>query len=343
MEIRSIPVPDIYESSQDFRFFLDWFSKCMRKTQCDIESMMDLYDPLRCPSDLLWMLADTMGFKYDDRLQESFNRLVLLYFMSMIRLRGCRDGIILAAETNLAQFVIQSRSEEKPILAKRLEDTSIPVNSASVTSDLSAGYIDIVYFSDEIPVDACIEYVRPIGMFVFQHAGVRMDARSKISIDPRLTDTRDMAMSFGPTFVGHYSRNDYARMQRTENDPRRDVWYRNSKFEVDPNPKIHPGKRALMSLQLANGEEVVKALLRNIFSLGYNPQEAGYEFSDIDYPDPPNWNLRYDSTTDAAITPVASDGKLVVGTIDPDLSTDVVHPVPAVNPPMASLGDSLAN
>lgn len=303
---------------------------------------MDLYDPLRCPSDLLWMLADTMGFKYDDRLSEAFNRLVLLYFMSMIRLRGCRDGIILAAETNLTQFVIQSRSEEKEILSKRLEDTSIPVNSVSVTSDIEAGYIDIVYFADEIPVDACIEYVRPLGMFVFQHAGVHMDARSKISIDPRLTDTRDMAMSFGPTFVGHYSRDDYARMQRNGSDPRKPVWYRNSVYEVDPNERIHPGKRALMSLQLANGEEVVRALMRNIFSLGYNPQTADYVFPDIDRNDPPNWNLRYDLTTDQYNTPVAEDGQLVVGTVDTDISTDVIHPYPAVNPPMAELGDPIS-
>ena len=93
---------------------------------------------------------------------------------------------------------------------------------------------------------------------------------------------------------------------------------------------------------LNQGHEMLSQFVPRYISLGYNPQEAGYEFSDIDYPDPPNWNLRYDSTTDAANTPVASDGKLVVGTIDPDLSTDVVHPVPAVNPPMATLGDSLA-
>ena len=343
MNIRSISVPDAYEVSQDFRFFLDWFSKCLSKVQYDTESIMDLYDPLRCPSDLLWMLADTMGFKYDDRLPEAFNRLVLLYFMSMIRLRGCRDGIILAAETNLAQFVIQSRSEEKEILSRRLEDTSIPVNSVSVTSDVEAGYIDIVYFADEIPVDACIEYVRPLGMFLFQHAGVRMDARSKIAIDPRLTDSRDMAMSFGPTFVGHYSRDDYARMQRSGSDPRKPVWYRNSVYEGTPDEKIHPGQRALMSLQLANGEEVVRSLMRSIFSLGYNPQQVGYEFSDVDYPDPPNWNLRYDSTTDAQNTPTASDGRLSVETIDPSQSTDILHPSPAVNPPMTALGDSLSS
>lgn len=106
MDMRSVSVPEIYKESQDFRFFMDWFASALSKLQYDTENFLDLYDPLRCPEELLWLLADTMGFKYDDRLPASFNRLVLLYFMSMIRNRGSKDGVTLAAETNLAQFNI---------------------------------------------------------------------------------------------------------------------------------------------------------------------------------------------------------------------------------------------
>jgi hypothetical protein len=127
-------MPEVYTDSQDFRFFLDWFSLCLSKTQTDIESLLDLYDTLQCPTDLLWMLADTMGFKYDDRLTPAFNRLVLLYFMSMIYLRGSRNGMILAAEANLAQFHLQDLAEQDEVLSERLEDTSVPVNSVSVTA-----------------------------------------------------------------------------------------------------------------------------------------------------------------------------------------------------------------
>lgn len=342
MNIRNIPVPDIYTDSQDFRFFLDWFTLCLEKTQYDTENLLDLYDPLRCPAELLWMLADTMGFRYDDRMNPAFNRLVLLYFMSMIYNRGSRDGMILAAEVNVAQFVIQQRAEEDEVLSNRLEDTSIPVNSASVTPDLETGTIDVVYFSDKTPADACIEYVRPLGMYVFQRAGVRFDARTKISVDGRLTDTRDMEMSFGPTFVGHYRRDDYARLQKPGTDPRNPVWYRNSVAEGATNPDINSGQRALMSLQLANGEEVVRALVGEIFSLGYNPQEAGQTFPDVSVSDPPNWNLRYDRTTDSASTPVASDSDLAVGTIDMSQSSSVIAPVPKVNDVMSDLGDPLS-
>lgn len=216
MKISEVPVPEVYkEESADFRFFLDWFDKTIGKIQYDIENIPDLYDPTRCPDWLLWMLADSMGFKYDDRLPTSFNRLVLVYFMSMIRNKGSKDGVTLAAETNLAQFNILDYGKEKDILYNRLEDTSIPVNSVYVTPHTDQGFIEVVYFSDKVPIDACIEYVRPLGMYCFQHAGVKFDARMKLAIDARLTSSpNNLGMSIGPTHVGHYSREDYARMQK---------------------------------------------------------------------------------------------------------------------------------
>ena len=50
---------------------------------------------------------------------------------------------------------------------------------------MKEGYIDVVYFSAEKPIDACIEYVRPLGMYCFQNSGVRVDSRTKISIVER--------------------------------------------------------------------------------------------------------------------------------------------------------------
>ena len=229
MDFKDISLPEVYKESQDFRFFIDWFCEALSKTEYDTTNFFDLYDPLRCPKSLLWLLADTMGYKYDDRLPASFNRLVLLNFMSMIRNKGSKSGVTLAAETNLGQFNIyltaQGYTDEhnvkhpgNEILYDRLENTSIPVNSVYVTANTEQGYIDVVYFSTKKPKDACIEYVRPLGMYCFQHAGVKFDSRTKISVDARLTNDRDAGnMSYGPTQVGHYSRKDYASLQRTSN------------------------------------------------------------------------------------------------------------------------------
>ena len=340
MKIENIALPEIYLESSDFRLFVRWFAACLSKVQYDTENMPDLYDPLRCPENLLWMLADTMGFKYDDRLPTAFNRLVLIYFMSMIRTRGSRDGITLAAEVNLAQFNIINYGKEKDIFYNRLEDTSIPVNSVYVTPHTAEGYIDVVYFSENNPIDACIEYVRPVGMYLFATPGVRCDARTKISIDSRLTNLYDGRMSIGSTRVGRYTRKDYASLQKVSELPltptapsgstttsrtpvrplvptedRELAWHRNSKAEGEPT--VNAGYRALSSLQLCNNDHIVKALIPSldpdtppspreaIFGLGYTPTqvEVFHDKLPLQPEDaaPYTWNLRYDRSRDYSI------------------------------------------
>lgn len=374
MQIEDISLPEIYKSSSDFRFFLKWFTTMLDKLRYDTVNLSDIYDPLRCPSWLLWMLADTMGFKYDDRLPTAYNRLVLVYFMSMIRYRGSKDGVTLAAQVNLAQFNILKYGEEKNILYNRLEDTSIPVNAVYVTPHTPEGYIDVVYFTDKKPIDACIEYVRPLGMYMFQSSGLRMDAKAKVVIDGRLTNTNDMNISIGPTHVGHYSRADYASMQQHretasgQSHTRENVWYRNSDYEGKYTPNksadwIDPGLRSLYSLQLCNNEHIVSSLLpdelydedHKIFGLGYQPQNI-----EVTYPDnyvlpdmeeeydagpigpdgrirhPNAYNLRYDKERENAID---GEEKHDVYTVE---GGTIVNPQPAVNPVMSNVGDMMA-
>ena len=349
MDIRSISVPDVYTDSQDFRFFLDWFSDSLEKLRYDHENFLDVYDPLRCPSQLLWMLSDTMGYKYDDRLPACFCRLVLEYFMSMIRLKGSKDGVTLAAEVNLAQFNLIEYGVEKEIMYNRLEDTSIPVNSVYVTPFTDKGYIDVVYFSTEKPVDACIEYVRPLGMYMFQHAGVRFDAKAEIAVDARLTNTRDLGVSIGATRVGHYSREDYARMQKSVDEPmrepnrshtRRQAWKANSDYEVEPS--VDAGLRAVHSLQLSNNEHMYRSLLKPIFDLGYEPQDDTPESQQrmnendkfLDNENNPKWyNLRYDRETDEFISTELKVNDTIKGTTTSK---------PRVAPVMHELGDALS-
>lgn len=382
MRFEDISLPEVYvEESGDFRFFLKWIWECLTSHKYDTEHLFDIYDPLRCKEELLWMLGDTIGYKYDDRLPAAFNRLVILHFMQMIRRKGSKSGVTFAAECNLAQFNIISygagyEDEDgnivpgNDILYNRLEDTTVPVNSVYVTPHTPEGYIEVVYFSTEKPVDACIEYVRPLGMYCFQHAGVRFDSRTQISIDARLTNTTELFESIGSTHVGHYTRNDYARMQRVEDasnapvdnalhvdtsDYRDNVWYRNSKFEVDKSKAINPGYRALYSLQLCNNEHIVKALIDPIFSLGFGPQSDEDRYPDEkyyikedgvtvvnpksylkpEYSDAPAWNLRYDRNQELGIT-------YDLTTLDEENDPGTItHPIPAVNPIMKTLGDAI--
>lgn len=366
MKLSNISIPDVYKrESMDFRFFLHWIEESLNKIKYDHDHAVDLYDPLRCNKNLLWMLADTMGYKYDDRLPPAFCRLVLLYFMSMIRLKGSKNGMLLAAEVNLAQFNINEYGKEKDILYDRLEDTSIPVNSVSVVPHVKEGYIDIAYFSEKRPVDACLEYVRPVGMYLFPKAGVTIHARTKISVDGMLTNRNDMKLSIGPTHIGHYSREDYARLQKmrkehdqftsdgsfdtekhekevNEDHRRKPVWYRNKKFEVTPDDEINPGKRALYNLQMSNNEHIVKSLLPSMFSLGYGPHEGDTENDEFyetnqDMRDDRPWdmkNLRYRDIHNGF-----GDGWSYM---DTSRLYSTTEPKPRVNPILATLGDAIA-
>lgn len=349
MQIKDIPVPAVYkEESSDFRFFLKWFDYALTKTQYDITNMMDLYDPLRCPKDLLWMLGDTVGYQYDDRLCAAFNRFAMLFFMSMIKYKGSKTGVTIAAEVNLKQKDINAYGEENQINYDRLEDTSIPVNSVFVDSNVDEGYIDVVYFTDEKPIDSCIEYVRPLGMYCFQHAGVRIDSLTRISVDARLANSTDILGAIGSTRVGHYSRNDYARLQRMSNEPRQInnpkddrqlAWKRSSTAETEPT--MNAGYRALSSLQLANNEHIVKSMFsKPIFSLGYGPTVD--EITEVDITDP-KYNLRYNRTVDIETQNPggASSDALPVDTLDTNRESTYTDPKPKVNGIMTAMGEQL--
>lgn len=348
MQIKDIPVPEVYkEESADFRFFLKWFDYALTKTQYDITNMMDLYDPLRCPENLLKHLGDTMGYQYDDRLYAAFNRFAMLFFMSMIKYKGSKTGVTLAAETNLKQKDINAYAEENPINKNRLEDTSIPVNSVYVEPNLDAGYIDVVYFTDKLPIDSCIEYVRPLGVYCFQHAGVRIDSTTKISVDARLANAKDNVGVIGTTRVGNYSRNDYARLQHMTNEPkqqnnindtRKPVWARSSVSPIGGEPTVNAGYRALSSLQMANNEHIVKSLFSEpIFDLGYGPTVDTME--DVDVKDP-RYNLRYNRTVDLQ-TQTSSEDYLPVDTLDHNRESTPTDPKPKVNGIMTQVGQRI--
>ena len=348
MNFENISIPEVYKESADFRMFIDWFSLALSRIKYDSENMINLYDPLKCPSELLWMLGDTMGYKFDNRLPIAFNRLVLLYFMSMIYNRGSRTGMMIAAELNVAQFNINAYGAENEELFDRLEDTSIPVNSVYLASVPEDGYIDVVYLATDKPIDSCIEYVRPIGMYCFQNAGVSVNAKTKISVDARLTNSNNMNLTVGPTKVGRYRRDDFASLQpmfdetsqRVNTGKKRHDWYyRNSDYEQTPMEHDNPGYRSLASFQLSNNEHIVESTLKDpIFKLGYEPQDVTVKVPESYIPDKTgdmkSYNLLYNKSVD-----VTKD----VHVLDPDMpASTTLSPQPKVAPIMTTLGDAIS-
>lgn len=348
MTFSDIPLPEVYEESADFRFFVKWIELCLTEIQYKTDNFINLLDPQRCPTNLLWLLGETCGYKYDDRALVAFNRLVILHFAKLINYRGSKTGITLAAELNLAQLNLKAYAKENEILEERLEDTSIPVNSVNVIYNTKLGYIDLVYYAESLPTDICTEYVRPLGMYLFSHAGVAINARTKVSVDARLTNLNDGNVVPGPAFMAHYRREDYARLQKyldpesQKPAPRRDVYNRNMDHEKVPaKGLVNPGYRSLYSLQISNNEHIVKALLpsleepEQIFSLGYGPQDVEVKYPDnyLKNGDDPFYNLRLDRDLEESYTPQVYTVETAKG---------VTSPKPGVNPPMATMGDAIS-
>ena len=174
-------------------------------------------------------------------------------------------------------------------------------------------------------------------MYCFQYAGVRIDSTTRISVDARLANANDSLGAVGATRVGHYSRDDYARLQHMTDEPRQrnditdtraKAWKRSSTAETEPTQNA--GYRALSSLQLANNEHIVKSLFsKPIFSLGYGPTVDTLE--DVDVNDP-KYNLKYNKTVEESITPA-------VYTLDPERTSTPTDPKPKVNGIMTQMGE----
>ena len=207
-------------------------------------------------------------------------------------------------------------------------------------------------------------------MYLFATPGVRCDARTKISIDARLTNLYDGDMSIGATRVGRYTRKDYASLQKvydatepqpTPSETRDTAWYRNSVSEGEP--VVNAGYRALSSLQLCNNDHIVKSLIPSIdpevpptkereaiFGLGYTPTQV--EVFDGRLPlqpeadNPYTWNLRYDRGRDYSVG-VGGRDVYPVATLENDTAAggrESVYPVPTprINPIMMQVGDAIS-
>jgi hypothetical protein len=198
-------------------------------------------------------------------------------------------------------------------------------------------------------------------MYCFQHAGVRIDSTTKISVDARLANANDVLGLIGTTRVGRYSRNDYARLQHMTNEPKQRnnlndsralAWENSSTAPVGGSPKMNAGYRALSSLQMANNEHIVKSLFSEpIFDLGYGPTVDTME--DVDVKDP-RYNLRYNRTVDlqSYYQGVDENGNLIptydempeylpVDTLDHNRESTPTNPKPKVNGIMTELGQRI--
>lgn len=146
-------VPKQYCRSRDYKALLKMLDIVTCVAKNDIDNIVSLINPDKCPSKYLPMLASYVGYKYDYNLTYDTNRTIIKYYPQLVKLRGSMAGIELAVALaiNLSDNTYN------------IQDISDIVNINYVESD---GRIDIyIYFPNYLnKIDDLIEVVRPIGV-----------------------------------------------------------------------------------------------------------------------------------------------------------------------------------
>lgn len=145
--------PEVYRESRDYRVLLKLIGIVVSVFKTNIDTMPDLYSPKNCPDHLLNLLANMVGYNYNDSIKIEDNRLIIKYFPYMIRRRGSRQGIKLA--TALTLNTTNSTS------------SSYSLDNIIIEYDFDTGMIKIYYPGDDELRRDLIEAVRPVGSFIY--------------------------------------------------------------------------------------------------------------------------------------------------------------------------------
>lgn len=153
-------VPEIYKDSRDFRVFLKLIDIIVNPIKYDIDNWTTLYDPLLCPDNFLPLLADLIGYRYDNNLSVLENRIIMHEFNSMIKNKGSEIGLKIAATLSMnAQLASDPSSKEYIHAVNQLQFLEI-------WYDYDSAVISIYYPHDLNKIRDLFKYVRPVGSFM---------------------------------------------------------------------------------------------------------------------------------------------------------------------------------
>lgn len=153
-------VPEIYRDSRDFRVFLKLIDIIINSSKYDIDNWTTLYDPKLCKDQFLPLLADLIGYRYDNSLSVMENRIIMSEFNSMIKNKGSEIGLKIAAALSMnAQLASDPTSEEYIRAVSQLQFLEL-------FYDYETGVIRIYYPHDLKKIRDLFKYVRPVGSFL---------------------------------------------------------------------------------------------------------------------------------------------------------------------------------
>lgn len=144
-------VPKVYSDSRDYRALLKILDLLIFCIKIDTDNFVNLLNPMKCPANMLPLLASYVGYDYDYNESVYANRLIIKYYPYMIRNRGSETGIKLAVSLAINA-------------SNKFNDINL-LTLFSVDYDYEEGKIKIYMHSRDYinKIKDLIEVVRPAG------------------------------------------------------------------------------------------------------------------------------------------------------------------------------------
>lgn len=195
-------VPESYSDSRDYRVFLRLASILLSVLRDNISGTPLTYSAEDCPREMLSLLADMVGYKYVDSRDVESNRMIIKYFPHLIRYRGSRVGVKIAAALSINSM------DEAP---------QNSLDSIIVEYDYENAIIKIYFPETDILSRDLIEAVRPAGSRVktvpssisksTDEIDVRVDVVKEVkSWDDSRTGVEKSKVGFGDTGSENFSK-----------------------------------------------------------------------------------------------------------------------------------------
>lgn len=195
-------VPEVYSDSRDYRVFLRLASILMSVLRDNIGGVPTLYSADDCPETMLSLLASMVGYNYDSSRTIESNRMIIKYYPLLLRHRGSKLGIKIAAALSLNSL------NEAP---------QYSLDNIIIEFDYEKGLIKVYYPQTDALSRDLIEAVRPVGLriemipsFISNNTDelrVFADLESEVEAwDESRTSVEVSKVGFGDTGSGRYKK-----------------------------------------------------------------------------------------------------------------------------------------
>lgn len=138
-------VPDVYLESRDYKVFLRLLDILYSNTKYDLDNWIQLYNPYNTPYDFLYLLADFVGYDYNNKIGIFESRIIIDNFVDILKNRGSKIGI-----KQMLTVIINSRYAANPEIDE-LREAVENLSHLEIYFDYNNGYIEI-YFPKNYPI-----------------------------------------------------------------------------------------------------------------------------------------------------------------------------------------------